>query len=119
METIPRYSYDLIDELDRDTPTPKLPASAQMWHALDENAMRMAAFQCGFRSCVDMLVEARTEIEQEKANARGETPTTDVDESDDALGVVLDPDGNPHQTVASTHVAARIIKQMPDGDGGE
>lgn len=117
MESIPRYSYDLIDELDKAVVAPKLPVTATNWHALNENAMRMAAFQSGMRSVVDMLVEMRAEIEKEKADARSEHAPAVVDDTEDPLGQVLDPDGNPHQTVASTHLAARLVDPLPDGGG--
>lgn len=120
MEDIPRYSYDLIDELDRDTPKVTLPIVASHWHALDENAMRMAAFQAGRRAIVDELVAARTEIEETKADERAGTDIARdfSQDSDYGLGQVLGPDGERHQTVASTHVAARLVGE-DHSDSGE
>jgi hypothetical protein len=74
--------------------------------------IRIAAFQAGQRSLVEMLINAKAEIEEEKAHARSGTDTPDTPaepEEDNGLGQVLGPDGAQHQTVASVHLAARLV----------
>jgi hypothetical protein len=112
MEDIPRYSYDLIDQLDALVKKPTFPLTAREIGALNQDVIRIAAFQAGQRSLVEMLINAKAEIEEEKAHARSGTDTPDTPtepEEDSGLGQVLGPDGSQHQTVASVHLAARLI----------
>lgn len=114
MEQIPRYSYDLIDELDKLVETPKLPTTAVGWHILNQDTVRLAAFQSGQRAIVDMLIDFKNEIEREKASDGGNEPTTI--NPDNPLGPVLGPDGEEHQTVASTYVGARMAPALPGSE---
>lgn len=113
MEKIPKYSYDLIDELDKLVLPPEYPRDERMIAMLNDAAVRAIAFRAGQRAIVQMLIDMRREIEEEKVRVQGGVTVTNVD-PDDPLGPVLDPDGNPHTTVASVHVAARLVDEMPD-----
>ncbi len=112
---VPRYSYDLIDQLDADIIAPTLPETLGSWRKMDESELRAAAFMAGQRSLVDLLVSWRTEVEQEVKDALSSDSMADGsdDQEEFPFGKVLGPDGKEHQTVASTYVAARLVPEMP------
>ena len=62
-ENIPRFSYDLIEWLDRNIAAPSFPLSAEGFADLDARAVRRAAFTSGGRQLVDMLIAWRDEGE--------------------------------------------------------
>ena len=100
MDRIPKYTADLLRHLDADTPRVEMGGySAADWGALTEGQLRAMAYRAGMRALVDELLE----WSREETDAEGD------DDEPAGLDVqVLDPGGQPHRGVASSHVAASL-----------
>jgi hypothetical protein len=109
VDPVPRYSFDLIEKLDKIIPTPVLPKTQEQWALFNDDVIRQGAYLAGRRSVVEDLKAWVKEYEDERAgNTVGEDQEADS-ESDLGLGEVLDPSGSQHKTVASAHVAAHLV----------
>lgn len=92
MKQIPKYSHELIDELDSITEHPQLPKSMKGWQGLNEGELRRGAFLAGRRSLVDDLVLA---LEEDNVDATA--PDTGASS--------VEPDGIQRSTLAPTRLA--------------
>jgi hypothetical protein len=110
-EVFPRYSSDLLKELDETIAHPSLPRNVPGWGNLDESYMRQLAFQAGARWLVDMLIGWHREWNE------GED-STDAPGGDDPFGAVLGPDGRTNTQVASIHLAGTLSPERGQDDGG-
>ena len=103
-DTLPRFTHDLIDLLDREVPRPQLPATIQGWSSMDQAALLRAAFASGFRSLVDQLVEQRDEEREAKDDSGG---TSDIGVSDGPGTIfprLFGPDGNIREITSPVSV---------------
>lgn len=61
MKQIPKYSKELIEQLDLEVLHPELPKSLKGWAGLNEAELRRGAYLAGRRSVVDDLLSALEE----------------------------------------------------------
>lgn len=97
-EAMPRYSFDLVTWLDKNTAKPLMPVTAGGFAAHDEAAVRQAAFTAGVRSLVNSLVEWRDEEYAEDED------NSISDGSHGGFERVLRGDGDVLREVSSIHV---------------
>ncbi len=112
MTEIPRLSCDLVEWLDRTIEVPALPASGGAFADMTEATIRRLAFKAGMRAVVDSLLAEYERAEQEQVDADNEQLHESGDT--DPFGQILDPSGEPHQNVASLHLADSLTAAGPD-----
>lgn len=94
VKKLPRFSMDLIEELDKETPMPSLPLTVGEWDAFDEAKARRLAFMSGMRAMVDMLIHWAREQED------GDDSDTPVDGERWSTGRVVDSFGEYRRVVS-------------------
>ena len=110
-EVFPRYSLDLLEELDSTIAHPQFPKTQSGIAQVDEAYLRQVSFQAGARWLVDMLIAWHKEWNE------GEDQTDVIDEHD-PFGRVFGPDGEPHSRVASLYLAGQVPPEVGQDDGG-
>ena len=113
-EVIPRFSKDLIELLIAEYKQPKYPDTRAGWGAMDDGALRRAAFMSGQVALVQQLANWQAEAEHDKGDS-----TSIATGGDDPYGQVFDPDGGQHKSVASVHVAPSLPSYGNLDAGGE
>jgi hypothetical protein len=103
-DKIPRFSYDLIDLLDKETPAVEIPMTQRSWGQMSESTLRELAFVAGMRAMVDQLVAWKEEIENEQG---GDNPDP-KDDDRGPFGRVLSNGLSEHRTVPPTIRARRF-----------
>lgn len=111
-ERIPRFSHDLIERLDADTPVPQLPFTVSGWSELGEDRVRQLAFMSGMRAMVDMLMEWAREEDED-----GDDTDTGADGGRWPVGRTVD-DFGKYQEVVSVDLAGHLLapQSRPDPD---
>ncbi len=115
-EHIPKFTYDLLEQLDEALPRLPLPSSEVAWGAMSEAKLRQLAFIAGQRALVDMLLDWQRETngETDEDTDRG----TGLVEEQDVYGRVLGLNSE-HEGVASVSVARTNIGSVLDTDTDE
>jgi len=111
-DKLPRFSMDLIEKLDAETPIPDLPYTLSGWNNYDEAAIRRHAFASGMRAMVDMLVAWAKEEED------GDLEDTSDDGRRWSTGRVIDSFGK-YREVAAMEMAVRLPEAIPSSDPDE
>jgi hypothetical protein len=115
-DKLPRFSMDLIDKLDAETPIPDLPYTLNGWTEYNEATIRRQAFASGMRAMVDMLVAWSKEDEREAEH--GDLEDTGEDERRWSTGRVIDSFGK-YREVAAMEMAVRLPQAKPPSDPDE
>ena len=114
-DTIPRFSYDLIDWLDNAIASPSLPQTAEGFAQLDDTDVRRAAFQSGARALVNMLRAWRDEEEDENDT------DSDVDDVREQYGSIFRPDHSLAERggagVRMAEIDAQVVSSDRDSEG--
>jgi hypothetical protein len=117
-DKFPRFAYDLVDFLDENVGIPSFPKSANAFAAMDDAAVRQAAFTAGARSVVDMLIDWRAEMEEEADAKVNETSVGDV--AGPIFPRILGDSDTLHRTIPSTSVGIGGFDELlDDGDQSE
>jgi hypothetical protein len=111
-DKIPKFTYDLLKQLDETLPAIPMPLTEKGWGKLDENTLRQMAFYAGQRALVEML------LEWERVSNEGE----DYEDADRGPGLLGDEEtfgrvlgtNAEHQGVASISVARATIGALLD-----
>ncbi|MQB00206.1 MAG: hypothetical protein GEU78_07930 [Actinobacteria bacterium] len=107
-DTLPRFSYDLIQWLSDNIEPAEVPQTIQGWAKLSNEETRMRlAFKAGARSLVDQLVMWQQEEEAEASDdgqPEGE-PASISDGPELRFPDVFDPLGNVRQVVTPASMA--------------
>jgi hypothetical protein len=111
-ETIPRFSYDLIDWLDNAIADPSLPRTVEGFAALDDKEVRRAAFQSGARSLVAMLKAWRDEEEEDDTSGP-------PDVSDEIYGSLFRPDHGTDRSAPISGVEEITARTVLPNTGDE
>ena len=115
-DKIPKFTYDLLAQLNEALVPISYPMTGKGWGRLDENSLRELAFYAGQRALVDMLLDW-----QERTN-EGEDGDSDREaglvEDTNVYGRVLGTN-KEHQGLASISVARTNIGAMLDLDTDE
>lgn len=113
-DKLPRFSYDLVTWLDEIVHTPSFPNTANGFYELDEDEMRRAAFTCGARSVVDMLLLLREEMEREEEEAEEATAGDISDGSSPIFPRLFNAAGEVREIASSLRVARNLPDAMLD-----
>ena len=116
-DPIPRYTADLIAQLEDQVPKPGVTASEntqKYWINMTEAQVRRHAFSAGQRALLDFIKEWQKETEGAKADNQDVEPEAQPD----PFGKILDVDGNEHKSVASLHMASTLVSGPLESDDG-
>jgi hypothetical protein len=102
MDNIPKYSNELLEQLDLLVEAPKFPDSAQRACNLTESEIRRGIWMAAQRALVDSLLQLQEEGDETQSDSG--SPST---ESGSLLDTpVLDPSGKVRTDVASVYMAS-------------
>jgi len=118
--TIPKYTYDLLLQLDRDYQLPRLPLTAEGWQHMDEARARELAFIAGQRALVNLLLEWQEESNRVDGDVEDKVATSGPTVYDSEFGRVLDPSIAGDPDMEPIRVASASLGALLDtGDNEE
>jgi len=100
-DKLPRFAMGLLDLMDETVGHPDFPIDANGFAALDEAAVRRAAFTAGARAVVDEF-----KLAYQAEEAEDEDPLEGLhDEAASVFPPLFDTGGGVHQSISSVRVA--------------
>ena len=118
MDSLPKYSADLIAELDAMVHPMNLDGlTARGWGHIDESRVRQLAYVAGQRALVDLLIGMQREVEE---SSEDKTQSAETHSGETELYErVFDPSGGEHKNVASVHMAGGFAREIGSDDSSE
>jgi hypothetical protein len=113
---IPKYTYDLLRQLQAEYPDVSLPLTEKGWGHMDEAAIRQMAFYHGQKALIDMLLQ--WERESNEVDDGDDNREAGLEPGEDVYARILADDGE-YKEMASIPVARATIGSVLDIDTDE